>query len=321
MSTLLATAPNVTLLFGPMLLGVILNSVLYGIMLVQSLIYYRRYKKDRPWFRYLVLYLVVVETANWLCDIGIIYEPLITRYATTEALLVSPVFLRTDAVLTVFVSTPIQIFIAWRVHIITHSFALPSIIILLAIVSLGGGIATTTIVSMHPEYATFAGFQPEVITWLVSSAACDVFLTAALVHSLSTRKTKDVSTDSRLDKIIRLAIQTGSITAAAALLDVLLFMVAPHTSLNFVMDFCLSKLYTNSLINTLNARSWREETSHHGHAPNVLFERTPVSANSSFNLVPRRSPYSSESSVGDISDKLKSPVQLSSLVLDIRRTS
>ncbi|KAJ7504878.1 hypothetical protein B0H11DRAFT_448864 [Mycena galericulata] len=65
-------------------------------------------------------------------------------------------------------------------------------------------------------------------------------------------------------------------------------MAVPNTSLNFVMDFCLSKLYTNSLISTLNARSWREETSHNGHTPNVLFERTPVKA-SSFNLVPRRS--------------------------------
>jgi hypothetical protein len=27
-----------------------------------------------------VLYLVVVETANVLCDIGLIYEPLIIRY-------------------------------------------------------------------------------------------------------------------------------------------------------------------------------------------------------------------------------------------------
>lgn len=30
---------------------------------------------------YQVLYLVIMETVNWICDIGVIYEPLIIRYS------------------------------------------------------------------------------------------------------------------------------------------------------------------------------------------------------------------------------------------------
>jgi hypothetical protein len=37
---------------------------------------------------------------------------------------------------------------------------------------------------LHPEYASFPNFRVEVVTWLVSSTTCDVFLTGALVYSL-----------------------------------------------------------------------------------------------------------------------------------------
>ncbi|KAJ7683101.1 hypothetical protein B0H17DRAFT_1170019 [Mycena rosella] len=213
-----------------MLIGVLLNTLLYG-----AFLYYHRYRNDRSWFRYLVLYLVVAETVNWICNVGLIYEPLVIRY---------------DAVLTVMISTPIQLFIAWRIHIVTHSFVLPSIIILLALVSLGGGLATTVIVSLHPKYTEFAGFHPEVITWLISSTVCDVFLTGSLVYSLWIRKTNVISTDSYINKIIRLTVQTGFITAAAALLDMVFFVAFPNKTFNFMLDFPLSKLYTNSLIST-----------------------------------------------------------------------
>ncbi|KAJ7731676.1 hypothetical protein DFH07DRAFT_968670 [Mycena maculata] len=287
--------PDVTLLFGPLLIGVLLNTMLYGVMVVQAFMYYHRYKRDRTWFRYLVLYLVIMETANWVCDVGLIYEPLIIRYGTPEALITSPLLLRTDAVLTVLISTPAQLFIAWRVRVVTQSRILPAIISLFAFVSLGGGISVTTIVTLHPRFASFSSFHPEVITWLVASAACDVFLTASLVYSLWIRKTSIISTDSYLNKLIRLTVQTGFITAAAALLDMILYVTTTNTS-NFIFDFALSKLYTNSLISTLNARPWREEATQHD-APNVLFEQTPV-GRTSFNLVQRRTGYYSQTPAG-----------------------
>jgi len=255
----------------------------------QAFLYYTRYLSDRPWFRYLVLYLVLTETANWVCDVGLIYEPLIIRYATPEALLVSPILLRADAVLTVLISTPIQLFIAWRVRVLTNSLILPSMIGALAIVSFGGGISVTTIVTLHPPFADFPQFHPEVITWLVSSAACDVVLTSSLVYSLRMRKTSIVSTDPYINKIIRLTIQTGLITTTAALLDMILYITLSKTTLNFIFDFPLSKLYSNSLISTLNARQWREDSSQY-EAPNVLFEETQSrGGQASFNLGPPRS--------------------------------
>ncbi|KAJ7116937.1 hypothetical protein C8R44DRAFT_879467 [Mycena epipterygia] len=289
----LPTAPDVTLLFGPMLIGVLLNTLAYGVMLVQAYSYYHRYKSDRLWFRYLS----PQKTANWVCDVGLIYEPLIIRYATPEALTVTPLLLRADGLLTVLVSTPVQLFIAWRVRVVTNSFVLPSIIALLATISLCTAILYIFVLAPLTS-RTFSNsvprFNGEIITWLIASAACDVFLTGSLVHSLWVRKTNIISTDSYINKVIRLTVQTGFIATAAAILDLTLFIASPHTTLNFMIDFPLSKLYTISLISTLNARAWREEVSK--HEANVLFEKTPT-GQTSFNLVERPSVFVEHPSV------------------------
>ncbi|KAJ7130696.1 hypothetical protein C8R46DRAFT_1236132 [Mycena filopes] len=303
-------APDVTLFFGPMLLGVLINTLLYGTMLIQAYAYYVRYKGDRPWFRFLVLYLVIMETVNWVCDVGLIYEPLIVRYGTPQALIVSPVMLRLDALVTVLVSTPIQLFMAWRNHVVSRGRIFPAIIVVLAIVSFGGGIAVSAIVILHPNFGDLPDLHAQVAAaWLISTAVCDVLLAGSLVYSLWTRKTHIPSTDSYINKVIRMAVQTGSITAAAAVLDIVFTRVLPHTTMfvrsppylpadhgliasasfrNFIVDLPLSELYTNSLLSTLNARPWRE-LAPAKDVPNALFEQTPPpQSQNSFVLSDRR---------------------------------
>ncbi|KAJ7919670.1 hypothetical protein B0H13DRAFT_2656617 [Mycena leptocephala] len=275
------TAPKeVQLLFGPMLIGVLLNTTLYGVLVVQMLMYYKRYKRDPKWFRYLALYLFIAETANVVFDIGLIYEPLITRYGTAKALEVSPLLLRPDAAVTVAISTPIQLFVAWRVHVITRSYFFPLLIGLTSLISLAGGLSVTIIVTLHSNYADFPNFNPFVITWLAASAACDVILSAALIYSLYTRKSGVRSTDRYIDRIIRLTVQTGSITAVTALLDLFVFLFSPESTLQFIWDFPLSKLYGNALFSSLNARPWKEEASLDDNT-NVLFEQSPVEGRTS----------------------------------------
>ncbi|KAL4248567.1 hypothetical protein AB1N83_014126 [Pleurotus pulmonarius] len=49
-------------------------------------------------------------------------------------------------------------------------------------------------------------------------------------------------------------LQTGLLTSIFASLDAILFLAIPDTAYNFALDFPLSKLYTNSLLSSLNAR-------------------------------------------------------------------
>ncbi|KAF8207949.1 hypothetical protein K438DRAFT_2013323 [Mycena galopus ATCC 62051] len=319
---------GVELLFGPLLIGVILSTLTYGIMSVQMLLYYQAYKKsDARWIRYFMLYLFFAETANLLIEIGIIYEPLIVRYGAQRALIISPIrvfdfrfryvelteefgiVIPGDAVSIVAVSTPVQMFTAWRISVITGSVILPFIISVFSVVSFGGGLLVTIFASIRNEFREFQSFSGAVIVWLVSSAVCDVLITVVLTYSLvrvyffprasanfgaasrpparqamqsTTRSIElyDVSTDSSAGTPAHLitsteivTVQTGAITTVAALADVILFLVFPATTLNFIPDFPLSKLYTISLLSTLNARA-RGRSDAENRMPNALFNES-----------------------------------------------
>jgi len=245
---------GVDLFFGPMLIGVLLNTLLYGALVTQMLAYYQRFTNDSPFTRYLILYLFIVETANLVIECGIIYEPLIIRYGTKAAVTVSPKLLPGDSILISIVSAPIQLFAAWRISVITGSFILPGIIALVSIGSSAAGINMSVKVFLNPEFQEFGSFIAAATVWLALSAVCDVVIAVGMTYALYTRKTGFSTVDGQVNRIIRLTLETGSLTAIAALLDVTFFLVFPQTSINFIVDFPLSSLYALSVLAMLNSR-------------------------------------------------------------------
>ncbi|CAA7266093.1 unnamed protein product [Cyclocybe aegerita] len=267
--------PDTSLLFGPLLIGVCLNMILYGVSLVQSFIYYQTYKQDAAWIRYFVLYLFVLETANTGFNIGLLYEPLVLHYGDPRSFIISPLMLIADPIVTVMVSTPVQFFIAWRIKVIGNSLIMPIVIVFLGTCAFIGGIALTVCVSYMREWSRFTQFEGAVITWLAAAAAADLLITGSLSWSLNRRRTGIKATDDKVSRIIRLTVQTGLITAIFALADVLIFLTVKGTTLNFIWDLPLSKLYTNSLLSTLNSRAgWGNLTGQSTEDTNVLFARS-----------------------------------------------
>ncbi|KAF9562505.1 hypothetical protein CPC08DRAFT_663152 [Agrocybe pediades] len=247
--------PSIQLLFGPMLLGVFINMILYGILLSQAYHYYQTFKRDAPWIKYLVLYLFIVETINTGCDIAMMYQPLINNFGKVEATRYFPTLFAAEPIVIVAVSTPIQIFFAWRIRLLTKSIILAAIVVSLSFISLAGGIWTTVLIIKVQEFARKPELHWPALVWFISACAADVLITGVLVVALTKRKTGFVATDDVVSKIIRMTVHTGMLTAFFAIADILFFMILPHTALNFLWDLALSKLYSNCLLSTLNSRT------------------------------------------------------------------
>ncbi|KAJ7469645.1 hypothetical protein FB451DRAFT_1255198 [Mycena latifolia] len=245
---------GVDLLFGPMLIGVLLNMMLYGSLVTQMFVYYQRFPSDSACIRYFMLYLFIVETANVVIECGIIYDPLIIQYGTQAAVSVSPKLLPGDSILISIVSAPIQLFAAWRISVITGSFILPVIIGLFSVGSFAAGINMSVKVFLNPEFREFDSFITAATVWLALSAVCDVVIAVGMSHALYTRKTGFSAVDGQINRIVRLTLETGSLTAITALTDVTFFLIFPRTSMNFIVDFPLSALYTCSILAMLNSR-------------------------------------------------------------------
>ncbi|KAF9254238.1 hypothetical protein L218DRAFT_565509 [Marasmius fiardii PR-910] len=264
------------LVFGPMLLGVFFNLILWGIMAAQTVVYFQAYQRDTLILQSFVCYLVVAETVNSIMGMGMMYNLLVTEWGSPNATTYFPRFLPADPIITVFISTPIQIFIAYRLQIISQTFLIPIVVVLLSLVSMGGGLWTAIMVKTIKVFQRKPELHTPALTWLLASAIADVTITVSLYWSLAQRKTGLKRTDDMINRILRLTVQTGLITAIFALLDVICFLALPHTTINFIWDFALSKLYTNALLSTLNARAgWSSVGGVDPH--NVLFGTTMAS--------------------------------------------
>lgn len=159
-----------------------------------------------------------------------------------------------EPVAVVAVSTPIQLFLAWRVWLLTKSKIIPVIISAFALMSMTGGIWTAYGVAHIKVLSRVLELHTSALLWLLSGCTADILITVTLVFTLNRRKTGFVATDDVISKLIRMTIHTGLLTTIFALGDVLCFMILPHAGVNFLFDFALSKLYSNCLLSTLNAR-------------------------------------------------------------------
>ncbi|KAF7313173.1 hypothetical protein MKEN_01003800 [Mycena kentingensis (nom. inval.)] len=273
---LTAGDPSFELTFGPLLIGVILNALLLGVFMVQVHSYFHLYQTDYRLIRCLIYYLIVIEIANTVCNILLIYEPLIKMHDSPLVTINAPTLLPagalmppsvlsvltvpslrpTDPIVTGLISTPVQLFMAWRIRLVTKSTWLAVLVALLAFTSLVGATISTVFMHLHPRFDEFTDFEAPLAVWLTSTAFADLFITAFLVNFLWVNKTGfKTRTDSVADKIIFFTVQTGTLTSFAAIADVTLFLVLQRTTLMFIWDFSLSKLYAICLIATLNARN------------------------------------------------------------------
>ncbi|KAK1235645.1 hypothetical protein PQX77_001130 [Marasmius sp. AFHP31] len=101
------------------------------------------------------------------------------------------------------IAAPVQLFMAWRIKIISGSRLLALAISILSLCSLAGGIWVGVAVSQKPNWQDFELFKAAPGTWLVTAAAADVLIAASLVYFLMKRKTPFVSTNDQIDRIVR----------------------------------------------------------------------------------------------------------------------
>ncbi|KAJ7181517.1 hypothetical protein C8R43DRAFT_1116889 [Mycena crocata] len=205
MSTSLASTPtvDVRLSYGPLLVGVFFNLILFGVLIAQQLAYFQTARKDRLWMRLLVWSVFFVETANSAFDMAIVYEPLVLHYGEVPDKL--PTVFITQPLCVLLVSFPIQMFFIWRIRTLTQTNIIPAIIFAFSLVGLGGGVWTTVMIPIAGRFSRIPMLYRSAEVWFISSS------------------------------------------------------VADGATVNFIWAIPLSKLYSNSLMSALNARTQLRE--------------------------------------------------------------
>ncbi|KAJ7924231.1 hypothetical protein B0H13DRAFT_1864104 [Mycena leptocephala] len=103
------------------------------------------------------------------------------------------------------------------------------------------------LLKVHPVYSF----------WLVASFVTDILILGSMVWILYTSKdmTFTSTTNNLLDRLIINSVQTGGVTVACAGATLILFLKSTDTVYYGIPLYMLGKLYSNSLVATLNARN------------------------------------------------------------------
>ncbi|TFK48617.1 hypothetical protein OE88DRAFT_1737406 [Heliocybe sulcata] len=251
---------------GPALIGLFFNILLYGIMITQTFLYFHSFPHDRTWMKVYVAVLFLADTVNSIFDCIWMYQFVILHFGDAEFIARANWIFATDPALTGIIASLVQLFFAWRIKVLTNNNWLVAIVIVAAFAGVCGGIGTAIAIKFVPKFVEFQRFEPVVVVWLIANAVGDILITAVLTWHLRRHRTGFPATDDIVNKIIRLTVQTGMLTCVVALFDAG-FFAADSSGIHLGFNFPLSKLYTNSMMSTLNSRTgWRmNRTTEPGH--------------------------------------------------------
>ncbi|KAF9567785.1 hypothetical protein CPC08DRAFT_626230 [Agrocybe pediades] len=231
------------------------NTYLYGLVTYQFLVYKNTKFNDPMWIKSVVGALFVVDTIHSTVAAYAAWETCVTNYANPSSLAFVSWTIPFTAVATSLAAVFTQFFLGHRVYKLMRNRVLTGVIAFFSCSGFAFGVYSGVRSGIIKEVAHFAPLTPFVICWLGSQTIADLIITAALTYALSRSRTGLRRTDSIINRLIRGAIQTGLFAALFALGDLFSFVFHRDTNLYAMFAYPIGRIYTNTLLDTLNARA------------------------------------------------------------------
>ncbi|KAJ7211063.1 hypothetical protein B0H12DRAFT_1242622 [Mycena haematopus] len=240
---------------GPYFLGNSFNYLLMGFLIAQTYTYWQNFENDR-------------KATKWLVAVLFSLELVETGFATHEAWFFSVENWGNLAALAngtwtqdvhVIAVGVVQIFYAVRLSTLKKRLIiklLTGLIVLLALAQCTAAIAGTALVAKIPTESEVLKLHPVYSFWLVGSFVTDILIAGSMIWILYTSKNGafNPTMNNLLDRLIINSVQTGGVTVACSGVTLILFLKSTDTVYYGIPLYMLGKLYSNSLVATLNAR-------------------------------------------------------------------
>ncbi|KAF9527144.1 hypothetical protein CPB83DRAFT_793914 [Crepidotus variabilis] len=241
---------------GPLLIGHMLNWGLFGVLSVQTYIYHLAFPNDPIRSQLLSYGVYLLEATQTVMLTQAAFHQFAEGFGNRTMLLDVGSLWFTVATLSGIVSFIIQSFYAYRVFILSGSRQLAGLVLFFAVISLGGAVSTGVITRRAGSLDKLLGRDAYITSgiWNGGSAICDAIIAICMTMSLTKRKTGMAKTQTLVYKIIRMTVETGSLTAAVATLNLVLTVLPNRPGYFLAPIGILGKLYSTSMMAVFNSR-------------------------------------------------------------------
>ncbi|KAI0270137.1 hypothetical protein BGY98DRAFT_277307 [Russula aff. rugulosa BPL654] len=152
----------------------------------------------------------------------------------------------------------VQFFYAYRVWVLSNRksrwFCL--LICICSALNAAGGFSGGIYAHILGTFASNRALQNIAISWLSMNSFSDILIASSMLYYLTKRR-KEIDGlfhDHALVKVIRLTIETNILTTSVGMVSLLLIIIVPHENWYTCSTAILGKLYSNTLLVSLNNR-------------------------------------------------------------------
>ncbi|KZV99697.1 hypothetical protein EXIGLDRAFT_831252 [Exidia glandulosa HHB12029] len=245
---------------GSWFVGGVGDFVLQGAIVVMTAEYWARFKRDS---RFLRAGVIVISIANVLKSIetaAILWHKLVEDFGDYDAAAGSTWYSIIEVLTAQIISASVQVFFSSRIWRLSIGFRIVLLPLALTILTaLGGAVALTVSVYHAPRVNAQAAFQTMTVVQLSGNLASDAIITGLTSFYLFQSKTGVRRTDGLIYKLLRLTWLAALPPTICAILTLVAYLtLAPEgNSLFITFTFLAPKLYTISMLYTLNSRGTR----------------------------------------------------------------
>ncbi|TBU38210.1 hypothetical protein BD309DRAFT_1058471, partial [Dichomitus squalens] len=227
------------------ILGDFLNWGLLGALTVQVYLYHITFSKDSVGLRVFVYVTYALELAQTILTMAeSTFDKFVYKFGDVGNAVQLHITWLTVPVMCGIVAAAVQIFYARRIWVLSRSNFLAAVVIILALMQGSTGVATGVVVGTA------------IWIWLAGSAAVDVIIAISMTILLLRTKSGIRHSDSMVNALVRLVIESGVLTATIAIVTIVLYAALPGTSYYTCPSAVLAKLYANTMITSLNNRAY-----------------------------------------------------------------
>jgi hypothetical protein len=243
--------------FGVLSAGITVAIFMYGITCLQTYFYYLYFTKDKRSLRIFVALIWLLDTAHIVTVCHTMFYYLVTCFGHPELLEEGVWSLFTSIALNVITAFIVQIFFTERIFRLSPPrtrWWFSALVAITVVAHFGFGIATVIQFFHLGRFDKLHSTAAVPVIFAVTAILSDILVAGALCALFDGSRTGIRTTDGILNRLIVYAVNRCVLTSAIAIGEVICFRLLPLPFWAFALDVIIGKLYTNSLLASLNAR-------------------------------------------------------------------
>jgi len=238
--------------------------MLYGILVVQTYFYYLSFPKDKVLLKITVYGLFIIDTFQNVICLDAAWFFLCSGWGRPAALQQFSFGFNLIPPTCGIVSLWVQFFYMYRIYVLGKGHRMwKAVIFVIFLVSVTQAIASLFVVGKLFTFTILSQWhrlEVPIGIWNVGSTIADVLIALSMVFLLSQFRKETIqrghqTSNQILNRLIRHSIESGAMTALIVIIDTGVIYGLPNTTLFLVFSMMQTKVYTNSLMVSLNARS------------------------------------------------------------------